>query len=82
MPRKKNPPREIPAPSGDWFTVQQIGRYELHCGTRSIYHAIARGELRASEINERGDLRVHRSWLLQWLEGRAANVPTLRKVAG
>jgi excisionase family DNA binding protein len=53
-----------------WLTVPEIAR-ELRIGTRSVYRAIHRRELRAAAINERGDLRVSRDWLTDWVERRA-----------
>jgi excisionase family DNA binding protein len=57
----------------DWLTVPDIAG-ALQSGTRPIYRAIDAGELRAARINERGDLRVSRVWLTEWLEKRAARL--------
>jgi hypothetical protein len=59
----------------DWFSVPGAAQWlsdEHHTvGPRTIYAAIRDGKLKAAPINERGDLRIHRSWLLDWLERRA-----------
>jgi excisionase family DNA binding protein len=54
----------------DWFTVPEIAA-TLRTGRRSVYQAIQSGELRAARVNERGDLRIARAWLLDWCERRA-----------
>jgi len=50
----------------DWPSPTAVSR-ELGCGVRTIYRAIARGELKAARINGRGDLRISRQWLRDWL---------------
>ena len=55
--------------SSDWLSVPDIAR-ELRAGRRPFYAAIRARELRATKINGR-DLRVHRSWLRDFLERRA-----------
>ena len=55
----------------DPLTVPEVAA-EIRGGKRSIYRAINRGELRATKINERGDLRIYRAWVRDWLERRSA----------
>jgi excisionase family DNA binding protein len=55
----------------EWLSVPDIAN-ELDSGERPIYRAIKNNELRAAKINDRGDLRVSRAWLEDWLERRAA----------
>ena len=55
----------------EWLTVGDCAR-DLKSGKRVVYNAIHHRELRAASINDRGDLRVHRDWLREWMERRAA----------
>jgi excisionase family DNA binding protein len=59
-----------PETTSDWLTVPEAAA-TLRTGRRSVYRAIDRGELRAAKINERGDLRIARVWLMDWCERRA-----------
>ncbi len=54
----------------DWLTIAEAATH-LRTGRRSLYNAIKDGALRASRINDRGDLRISRAWLLEFLERRA-----------
>lgn len=54
----------------DWLTIPEAAAL-LRTGKRSLYRAVKRGDLRAAEVNERGDLRIARTWLTDWLERRA-----------
>jgi hypothetical protein len=56
---------------GDWLTVGDCQKEINSPGKRSIYRAIQKKELRACPINERGDLRVHRDWLREFMLRRA-----------
>ena len=56
--------------SSDWLTVTMAAK-ELHSGRRPVYKAIQDGALRAATINGRGDFRIHRRWLADWLEALA-----------
>ena len=56
--------------TSDWLTVLEAADI-LNIGKRSVFRAIKRKELRAARINERGDLRIARAWLIDWLERRA-----------
>ena len=55
----------------DWNGVPVLAAV-IGSGTRPIYKAIREKRLRAVSLNKRGDLRVHRDWFRDWLEGRAA----------
>jgi excisionase family DNA binding protein len=59
--------------AAEWATVAQAAR-AVQAGRRTIYNAIRDGSLRAAAVNERGDLRIHRDWLRDWLERRTAVV--------
>ena len=63
----------MPTQPANFLTVTEAAK-ELHASPRSIYRAIARGELRAASINGRGDLRIYRPWLMDFMERRAAHV--------
>jgi excisionase family DNA binding protein len=55
------------------LTVREAAS-EARCGTRTIRTAIRKGQLKAARINDRGDLRIYRSWLSAWIESRALPV--------
>jgi excisionase family DNA binding protein len=58
------------AARGEWLTPREAAQ-EHNVGPRTIYNAIRRGELRAAPVNQRGDLRIKRAWLDDWLERKA-----------
>jgi hypothetical protein len=31
-----------------------------------VYNAVRAGRLKATAVNERGDLRIHRNWIAAW----------------
>ena len=73
--RQSNPmeadlPERITPITEDWLDVSGAAA-EINAGSRTIRTAIHRGELRACAINGRGDIRVHRTWLMDWLNARA-----------
>jgi excisionase family DNA binding protein len=53
-----------------WLDVPAVAR-EIRASRRSVYRAIRAGQLRAARINGRGDLRVSREWLDDWMRDRA-----------
>jgi excisionase family DNA binding protein len=57
-----------------WITVKEAARY-ARCGTKSIYLAVASGQLRAARLGGRRELRFLRDWLDDWL--RATSTPVL-----
>lgn len=52
--------------SSDWLTVKQVCTI-AQCGTKLLYREIKAGRLRAAIIGGRRDLRIHRSWIDEWL---------------
>ena len=62
--------RKRPPLRGEWLDVFGVAA-EIESGPRTVLTAIQRGELRACKINGRGDTRVHRSWMMDWLNARA-----------
>ena len=50
----------------DWLTVEQARRI-AQCGAKLLYREIRAGRLRAAIIGGRRDLRIHRSWIDEWL---------------
>lgn len=54
-----------PAPYA-WLTVKQAAA-RAQCGPKLIYAAIQRGQLRASRLGTRNDLRILESWLDAWM---------------
>ena len=61
-------------PLDDWLNVVEAARW-IKVGHLVIRKAISRGELRAASVNARGDLRIHRSWLIKWMQTRAERAP-------
>jgi excisionase family DNA binding protein len=66
---------------GDFLTVGNVAQ-DLHCSKGHVYAEIRAGRLRAAVINQRKDLRILRSWLLQYLErwSTEPRTPTEREV--
>jgi excisionase family DNA binding protein len=65
-----------------WLTLKQAAD-TAQCGQRLLRRAIAKGQLRAARIGGRGDIRIHRDWLTDWLERLAEPVeinPRIREV--
>jgi excisionase family DNA binding protein len=62
----------LPTPEASpWLTVEEARR-EVKVGAKSIYRAIQRGDLRAARLGGRsGSIRIHRSWICDWLERSA-----------
>lgn len=57
----------------EYLTVPALAR-EWDSGTRPIYRLIRAGELRAFAINERGDLRIPRQAVREFVDRRSAAV--------
>jgi excisionase family DNA binding protein len=55
-----------------WRTVKQTAA-RAQCGPKVIYAAIRANRLRAARLNGRRDLRIHETWLDDWL--RASSEP-------
>lgn len=58
-----------PVPAPDWRDVRGWARV-LDIGQKSLYAAVDRGDLKAAVINARGDLRISRQWIDEWLASR------------
>jgi excisionase family DNA binding protein len=56
--------------SDEWFTPPQAAQ-RINVSVRSIYRAVRAGELKATQVNGRGDLRIADSWLMAWMEKRS-----------
>jgi excisionase family DNA binding protein len=52
-----------------WLTVADAAN-RIKASRASIYRAIRNGELKAAVVNSRGDMRIHDSWIDQWLLAR------------
>lgn len=66
----------------DWLTVRQA-RHIAQVGVKTIYREVRSGRLRAAKIGNRRDIRIHRSWINEWLERSAKPVevtPNVRLV--
>ncbi len=50
----------------DWLTIKESCPV-AKCGPKLIYREIKAGRLRAARIGGRRDLRIHRSWIDEWL---------------
>lgn len=70
-----DPDRPLP----DWLTVEQA-RHVVQCGTKLLYREIRAGRLRAARIGNRRDLRIHRSWIDEWLT-RSSTPVEIRRVS-
>lgn len=56
-----------------WLTVPEAaGRARV--GTRTIYNACKSNQLRHSKIGSRAQIRIHESWVGEWLERLATPV--------
>ena len=60
-----------------WKTVAQVAAH-VQTGRKAIYRAIKRGDLRAARIGSRGDLRVHETWIDEWLLRTATPIEVRR----
>ncbi len=49
-----------------WLTVKQARR-TAQCGAKLLYREIKAGRLRAARIGGRRDLRIHQTWVDEWL---------------
>lgn len=58
-------------PEGPWLTVAEAAE-RARCGAKVIYQAVAAGQLRAARLAGRRAIRIHRTWVDQWLLGLAA----------
>jgi excisionase family DNA binding protein len=54
--------------TSSWLTVTEAAGI-AKVGKRVIYTAVKAGVLKASPVNERGDLRIAADWLDAWLRG-------------
>jgi excisionase family DNA binding protein len=60
-----------------WLTVDQA-RQIAECGAKLLYREIRAGRFRAARIGNRRDLRIHRTWVDEWLEASAAPIEVRR----
>ena len=51
----------------EWCTAAEVAAM-ARTSQRRVHQAVRRGELRAATVDARGTLRIHRSWVRQWLE--------------
>jgi excisionase family DNA binding protein len=49
-----------------WLTVKEAAA-RAKCSTKLIYLAVRRGQLRASRLGVRRDIRILESWLDSWM---------------
>ena len=72
MPPTQEPasPVQPSVSSPEWFSPREVAN-AVRIRVRSVYKAIARGELKASMANGR-DLRIANSWLREWMDKKAA----------
>jgi len=50
----------------EWLTVKEAAK-RAKCSDKLIYLAIRRGQLRASRLGVRKDIRILESWLYAWI---------------
>ena len=53
-----------------WLTVKEAAA-RAKCSDKMIYHAVKTGQLRASRLGVRRDLRILESWLDAWMISRS-----------
>lgn len=58
----------------EWLTVKEAAA-RAKCGVRLIYHAMHRGQLRASRLGVRKEYRILESWVDAWIVSQS--LPTL-----
>jgi excisionase family DNA binding protein len=58
----------------EWLTVKEAAA-RAKCSTALIYLAVRRGQLRASRLGVRKDIRILESWLDAWIV--SLSTPTL-----
>jgi excisionase family DNA binding protein len=58
------------AQATDWLTVEQARRV-AQCGAKLLYREIRAGRLRTARLGGRRDLRIHTTWVNEWLERSA-----------
>ena len=63
-----------------WLTIKEACPV-AKVGAKLLYREIKAGRLRAARIGDRRDLRIHRDWIDEWLEGSAKPVE-IKLVAG
>jgi excisionase family DNA binding protein len=56
-----------------WLTVAESAAI-AKCGKKLVYREIKAGRLRAARIGNRRDLRIHRTWIDDWLERSATPI--------
>jgi hypothetical protein len=75
-PKRARTRVEIPTDT-PWWRVQVCSAYAGGVGSRVIYDAIARKDLRATRLggSSRGVIVVHRDWLDEWMRSRSEPRP-------
>lgn len=56
-----------------WKTIGQASQI-AQCGPKLLRREIRAGRLRAARIGNRRDIRIHESWITEWLERSAEPV--------
>lgn len=54
----------------DWLSVAEAAAW-MKTGPRTIFAAIRAGHLKAARVNNRGDFRILRGWLVEWASALA-----------
>ena len=63
----------------DWLTVKEV-QQEAKCGQKLVYREVQAGRLRAARLGGRkGPLRIHRTWITEWLERCATPIEIGRR---
>jgi excisionase family DNA binding protein len=52
-----------------WWTARRAAIH-VGAGPKEIYRAVRAGELKAVRLNRRGDIRILREWVDQWMEDK------------
>jgi excisionase family DNA binding protein len=70
----------LPTPEASpWLTIEEARR-DVKVSAKLLYRAIHRGDLRAARLGGRsGAIRIHRTWIMEWLERSAQPVEIGRR---
>jgi excisionase family DNA binding protein len=70
----------LPSPElSPWLTTEESRRV-AKCGLKLLYREIQAGRLRAARLGGRsGAIRIHESWITEWLERSATPIEVGRR---
>jgi len=70
----------LPSPElSPWLTIEE-SRQRVKVGPKLLYREIKAGRLRAARLGGRsGAIRIHETWITEWLERSAAPIEIGRR---